>query len=87
MFKIPSEGNIQDPLTPSFPGLVHVILLVAKKCILLHWLLPSTPDMPMVIEQLKSYLIAVKLYTEHIAENGVKSFFSEMDGFYSTPFV
>lgn len=43
---------------------VHIILLVAKRRVLPHWLKPSVPTIDMLVDQLKLYLISNRIKAE-----------------------
>lgn len=59
------------------PGIIHIILLIAKRCILKCWLLPSAHTFSMIIDQLKIYLHFDKIDKECHGDIKTEAFFDK----------
>lgn len=55
---------------PGTPGIIHTIMLLAKRRLFKNWLDPKTPDISTLITQLKTHLLLDKTYTERHKEKG-----------------
>lgn len=60
------------------PPLVHIVLLVAKRCLLNRWLETDLPTLDMRTSQIQLYLFSDRVETERHKETRAKSLFSKM---------
>lgn len=77
-----SEDTESDEI-PGAPPLVHVILLVAKRCLLNKWLEADLPTMDMLTAQIRLCLFSDRVETERHKETKATAFFKKWRGFVS----
>lgn len=81
-----SEDTESDEISGA-PPLIHIILLVAKLCLLNRWLEADLPTIDMLISQVQLYLFSDRVETEKHIETRAAAFFKKWSTFISYHFT